>query len=104
MQRDRIEAEIVAWGFDKHSWSVDYRIFYGDIADPAFREKVYGEITGKQYRHRQREFKCFDDGGGFGYTTQKFMTGCVKSLFLGLWRLKDRIVPLRRLEHRAKLM
>ena len=51
VQRDRIEAEIVAWGLDKHSWSVDYRIFYGDIADPAFREKVYGEITGKQYRH-----------------------------------------------------
>lgn len=51
IQRDRIEAEIVAWGLDKHSWSVDYRVFYGDIADPAFRETVYGEITGKQYRH-----------------------------------------------------
>jgi phage terminase large subunit GpA-like protein len=27
VQKDRIEAEIVAWGSDKQSWSVDYRVF-----------------------------------------------------------------------------
>ena len=58
VQRDRIEAEIVAGGLGKHSWSVDYRVFYGDIADPAFRETVYDEITGKQYRHASGANLC----------------------------------------------
>ncbi|MDA0782406.1 MAG: phage terminase large subunit family protein [Proteobacteria bacterium] len=34
VQKDRIEVEIVAWGQDKQSWSVEYRIFYGDPARP----------------------------------------------------------------------
>jgi len=34
VQQDRIEAEIVAWGTGKVSWSVDYRVFWGDTADP----------------------------------------------------------------------
>lgn len=33
VQKDRIEVEIVGWGRDKESWSVDYRIFVGDTAD-----------------------------------------------------------------------
>jgi phage terminase large subunit GpA-like protein len=34
VQQDRIECEIVAWGRNAESWSVDYRVFYGDTADP----------------------------------------------------------------------
>ena len=30
IQGDRIEVEIVGWGRNKVSWSIDYRIFYGD--------------------------------------------------------------------------
>lgn len=30
VQKDRIEVEIVAWGRDKQSWSIDYRVFQGD--------------------------------------------------------------------------
>lgn len=33
VQKDRIECEIVAWGKDAESWSVDYRVFYGDTKD-----------------------------------------------------------------------
>ena len=32
IQRDRIEAEIVAWGRGKESWSVDYRVLQGDTS------------------------------------------------------------------------
>jgi phage terminase large subunit GpA-like protein len=38
VQKDRIEVEIVAWGSDKQSWSVDYKIIDGGVAsarDPA---------------------------------------------------------------------
>ena len=41
VQRDRIEAEIVAWGEDKRSWSLGYYIFRGttdDIDGPAWSE------------------------------------------------------------------
>ena len=30
MQQDRIEVEIVAWGLDLESWSIDYRVYHGD--------------------------------------------------------------------------
>lgn len=34
MQRDRLEAEVVAWGRGRESWSVDYRIFEGRTSEP----------------------------------------------------------------------
>jgi phage terminase large subunit GpA-like protein len=32
VQEDRIECEIVGWGRNKRSWSIDYRVFYGDTS------------------------------------------------------------------------
>lgn len=32
VQADRIEVEIVAWGRDKESWSIDYRVIAGDTS------------------------------------------------------------------------
>jgi len=32
VQKDRIEVEIVGWGRDKISWSIDYRVFPGDTS------------------------------------------------------------------------
>lgn len=32
IQGDRIEMEIVGWGKEKRSWSIDYRTFYGDTS------------------------------------------------------------------------
>lgn len=40
VQRDRIEVEIVAWGPDRESWSIDYRVFRGDTTQPAVWSKV----------------------------------------------------------------
>lgn len=34
IQRDRIECEVVAWGRNKISWSVDYRVLDGDTTQP----------------------------------------------------------------------
>lgn len=33
IQQDRIEVELVGWGRNKRSWSIDYRIFNGDTND-----------------------------------------------------------------------
>ncbi|MGE0108619.1 MAG: phage terminase large subunit family protein [Bdellovibrionales bacterium] len=34
VQKDRLELEIVAWGRDRESWSIDYRVLQGDPAKP----------------------------------------------------------------------
>jgi phage terminase large subunit GpA-like protein len=41
VQRDRIEAEIVAWGRNKKSWSIDYRVMEGDTS----RSEVWAKLT-----------------------------------------------------------
>lgn len=40
VQRDRLEAEVVAWGRDRESWSVDYRIFEGRTSEPEVWKKL----------------------------------------------------------------
>ena len=40
VQKDRIELEIVGWGREKESWSIDYRIFPGDTAAPEVWKKL----------------------------------------------------------------
>lgn len=40
VQNDRIEVEVVGWGRDKQSWSIDYRVFYGNTADDAAWKKL----------------------------------------------------------------
>lgn len=32
VQKDRVELEVVGWGVGKRSWSVDYRVFFGDTS------------------------------------------------------------------------
>ncbi len=40
VQKDRLEIEVVAWGRDKESWSVDYHIIPGDTATLAPWQKL----------------------------------------------------------------
>jgi len=35
IQDDRIELEVVGWGKDEESWSIDYRVLWGDPSSPA---------------------------------------------------------------------
>jgi phage terminase large subunit GpA-like protein len=52
VQADRIECEIVAWGANAESWSIDYRVLLGDTADEenevwqALREVIQSEHCG----------------------------------------------------------
>lgn len=40
VQKDRFELEIVAWGRNKESWSVDYRVIMGDTSQPVSWQKL----------------------------------------------------------------
>nr|CRH06145.1 Phage terminase GpA [Candidatus Magnetococcus massalia] len=40
VQDDRLEIEIVGWGRDEESWSIDYRVLWGDPSSPAVWEDL----------------------------------------------------------------
>lgn len=40
VQPDRIEIEVVAWGLGEESWSIDYKVIYGDPNEPLIWQQV----------------------------------------------------------------
>ncbi len=50
VQKDRIECEVVAWGRQKESWSVDYHVLSGDTAMPEVWEKLE-ELLRRDFHH-----------------------------------------------------
>lgn len=71
VQKDRIECEIVAWGSDKQSWSVDYKVIDSDPAKPeAWRELdkfLYNEFESADSIYRRISMMAIDAG----YATQE---------------------------------
>ena len=67
IQGDRIEAEAVGWNEHKESWSIDYRIFFGDPDQP----EVWNDLDEwliREWKHAtnhrlQIEVACIDSGG-----------------------------------------
>jgi phage terminase large subunit GpA-like protein len=51
IQKDRIELEVVGWGKDKTSWSIDYRVLLGKTALP----EVWAELGKVVYETWERE-------------------------------------------------
>ena len=45
VQRDRIEVEIVGWGRDFKSWSVDYRVLKGVTAEPEVWKQLWAVLA-----------------------------------------------------------
>ena len=66
-QPDRIEVEIVGWGRDEESWSIDYEIFEGNPDEPEVWQRVDAYLLRKWYRYDGRAFiveaACIDSGG-----------------------------------------
>ncbi|OSM04155.1 phage terminase large subunit family protein [Magnetofaba australis] len=70
VQKDRLECEVMAWGREKRSWSIDYFVLDGDTARP----EVWGQldrVLAKDWKHAcgQRlpiRVMCVDSG----YATQ----------------------------------
>lgn len=72
VQMDRIEMEVVGWGLGEESWSIDYRVFYGDPQG----SRVWSELDAAllaAYQHPagvrlQLAKACIDTGGTEGMT------------------------------------
>lgn len=67
VQDDRLEIEIVGWGKDEESWSLDYKTIYGDPSSPA----VWQDLDSAFAQEFEREdgkilhvrAACVDSGG-----------------------------------------
>lgn len=67
VQGDRLEAEAVAWNEHKESWSIDYRIFWGDPDQPEVWNNL-DEWLRKEWKHETGHYlkiqvACIDSGG-----------------------------------------
>ena len=74
VQDDRFEIEVVGWGDDYRTWSIDYHVIYGDLSAPdvwhQLRQYIaqtrahplFGDITPRMW--------CMDSGGH--YTTSVY--------------------------------
>ena len=72
MQTDRLEVEVVAWGEGEESWSVDYRVLWGDPLAGEVWEDLDG-LLAERYVHESGaqlpiSAACLDTGGTSGYT------------------------------------
>lgn len=72
MQMDRLELEIVAWGLGEESWSVDYRVLWGDPLGEEVWEQL-DDVLAETYLHESGSqltisATCLDTGGTAGCT------------------------------------
>lgn len=72
VQQDRIEMEVVGWGLGEESWSISYRVFYGDPQGQLVWQELDAALLAT-YDHpadcRITLAKaCIDTGGGEGVT------------------------------------
>lgn len=95
-QDDRFEIEIVGWGNDHRSWSVNYHVIYGDLSTPepwaelrrflqqAYEHPLFGDMTPRMV--------CMDSGGHYTQSVYKFC------------RSLPRVVPIKGLGGTGKPM
>jgi phage terminase large subunit GpA-like protein len=84
VQRDRLECEVVAWGRNKISWSVDYQVLDGDTAQPEVWQKL-DVLLAKDWPHAAGgtlsiRVMCVDSG----YATQD-VYGWVRKYPQAVW-------------------
>lgn len=72
MQEDRLEVETVAWGLGEESWSVDYKVLWGDPLHPDVWADL-DDYLAQSFAHESGaelpiSGACLDTGGSKGYT------------------------------------
>jgi len=80
MQQDRLEVEIVGWGLGEESWSIEYRVLWGDpLADDVWQD--LDDLLAETWRHEtgaelEISSACLDTGGtskgGTSYTQRAY--------------------------------
>jgi phage terminase large subunit GpA-like protein len=79
VQDDRIEIELVGWGLDEESWSVDFTPIYGDLSAPAIWKEL-DEYLAQTFDHANGvklriASACIDSGGHYTQQVYSFVRG-----------------------------
>ncbi len=78
VQNDRVEGEIIGWGRQYESWSVDYFVIHGNPALPEIwnqlQEKLQTKITHESGVKMGVLTTCIDSGGHYTDEVYKFCT------------------------------
>jgi phage terminase large subunit GpA-like protein len=89
VQNDRLEMEIVGWGASEESWSLDYKIIYGDPA----QNQVWDDLDNILERQLENsngiklriDCTCIDSGG---HHTQSVYSYCKKRQLRRIFAVK----------------
>jgi phage terminase large subunit GpA-like protein len=90
VQDNRLELEIVGWGKDEESWSIDYHVLYGDPSTPELWREL-DNILGRKYSHEKDtpdmgiSAVCVDSGGHY---TDYVINYCYDRRHYGVWAIK----------------
>ncbi|MDB5822184.1 MAG: terminase GpA [Herminiimonas sp.] len=89
VQDYRIEIEVVGWGMNEESWSVEYHVIDGEFSDPATRAQLDAYLKRIWKRPDGRGFElmagCMDSGG---HHTQAVYEFCKARLGRRIWAIK----------------
>lgn len=90
VQDDRLELEIVGWGKDEESWSIDYHVLHGDPSTPQLWDDL-DSILQRTYEHERNiapmpiAATCIDSGGHY---TDHVITFCGERLHQRVFAIK----------------
>jgi len=88
-QNNRLEVEIVGWGLDEESWSIDYKVIAGDPKDPDTWRQLDSYLQQKFYYNDESythiAAACIDMGGGH---TQYVTNYCRHRIGRRIWPIR----------------
>ncbi len=89
VQDYRVEIEVVGWGRNEESWSLEYHVIDGEISDPSTQAEMDAFLKRLWHRADGRGFKieaaCIDSGG---HHTQAVYEFCKVRLGRKVWAIK----------------
>lgn len=93
VQDYRVEVELVGWGRDEESWSIDYVVFDGEFDDAQLQARLDAYLQRTWSRADGRVFKiaaaCIDSGGHHTTTVYDFAK---RRLARSIWAIKGESV------------
>jgi len=77
VQDDRVEVEVLGWGRDEESWSIDHAIIYGDPSTPSLWSDLDAYLAQKFERENSAALNircaCIDSGGHYTQAVYNFV-------------------------------